>query len=211
MPTSRRMRRRREEDGEDTEFIAHRNVDDSQSENSLPSDDDGDADDSDLSEVERQESLTGGDETAKTANGAVQTNDGQADAVAAADPAVVDGPDASFALSQDTAAMMNGLKIAEDAPQEEVLDFEAPTGPAIVTSDPGPPSSGGLRRQDNFAEIRRKEHEDYKKKRGADPAFIPTRGSFFMHDQRSQHNGARLLGRGRGRGTVVGGPFSPAK
>jgi UDP-N-acetylenolpyruvoylglucosamine reductase len=109
--------------------------------------------------------------------------------------------------------MMNGLKISDGKPQEEAMDFEGAPGPAVVSSDAVVPSQGSLRRRDNFAEQKRKEHEEYKKKRDADPAFIPTRGSFFMHDHRHSQaqDGARLLGRGRGRGTVVGGPFSPAK
>lgn len=207
----RRLRRRRDEDGEDNDSVAQRN-DDLQSENSLPSDDDGDADDSDLSDTERPDSLSPEDQTTKAANGAAKAQDGQADAVAAASPAV-GGTEGGFAKSQDTEAMMNGLKISEATPQEEALDFEgAPSGPAVVTSDIPIPSHGGLRRQENFADRRRREHEEYKKKRDADPAFIPTRGSFFMHDQRSHaQDGARLLGRGRGRGIVVGGPFSPAK
>lgn len=188
------------------ESVAHR-ADDSQSDGSLPSDDDGDADDSDLSETERPDSLSPEDQTSKAANGTAKVQDAQADAVAAASPGIA-AADGSFARSQDTEAMMNGLKISEGGPQDEALDFETPTGPAVVTSDPRPPSQGGLRRQENFAERRRKEHEEYKKKRDADPAFIPTRGSFFMHDQRSH---AQMMGRGRGRGNVVGGPFSPAK
>jgi hypothetical protein len=186
----RRLRRRRDEDGEDNESIVQRRAADSQSENSLPSDDDGDADDSDLSEAERPGSLSPEDQTTKAANGAAKTENEQPDAVAAASPPVA-ATDGSFAKSQDTEAMMNGLKISEGGPQEEeTIEFE-----------------------ENFAERRRKEHEEYKKKRDADPAFIPTRGSFFMHDQRSHHapDGMRIMGRGRGRGAMVGGPFSPAK
>jgi hypothetical protein len=206
----RRLRRKRDEDGEDNESVAHRH-DDSQSDNSLPSDEDGDADDSDLSDTERPDSLSPEDQTTKATNGAVKVQDTQADAVAAASPAV-GGTDGSFAISQDTEAMMNGLKISDGGPQEEAVEFEKVTGPVVVTSDPPPAGAhGGLRRQENFADRKRREHEEYKKKRDADPAFIPTRGSFFMHDHRHGQDGVRLLGRGRGRGTVVGGPFSPAK
>jgi hypothetical protein len=186
-------------------------MDDSQSENSLPSDDDGDADDSDLSEIDQPELLSTQDQATK-ANGAVRPQDSQYDAGAAASPVAV-ANEGAFARSQDTAAMMNGLSISEDAPHEEALDFEGAPGPATASSDVATSQQGALRRRENFAEQRRKEHEEYKKKRDADPAFIPTRGAFFMHDQRSSQaqNGARLLGRGRGRGVVVGGPFSPAK
>ena len=102
---------------------------------------------------------------------------------------------------------------------KEAVEFEKATGPMVVTSDPQPAGAhGGLRRQENFADRRRREHEEYKKKRDADPAFIPTRGSFFMHDQRSAsgQNGFRQYGpRGGARGVratgPIGGPYSPAK
>jgi len=44
--------------------------------------------------------------------------------------------------------------------------------------------TGALRRE-TFAERKRREHEEYKKNRDSKPAFIPNRGAFFMHDQRS--------------------------
>ncbi|KIW07545.1 uncharacterized protein PV09_01504 [Verruconis gallopava] len=205
----RRLRRKREEDTEDSEPVVQ-HIDDSQSENSLPSDDDGDADDSDLSEAERPGSLSPEDQATK-ANGAVKSHGSEQEgtAVAPKTPAADMG---SFAQSEDTLAMMNGLKISDDASHTEALDFEGRPGPAVVTSDVPVRSPSSLRRRENFAELRRRDHEEYKKKRDADPAFIPNRGAFFMHDQRSTQaqNGSRLAGRGRGRGTMVGGPFSPA-
>ncbi|KAK6530135.1 hypothetical protein TWF694_003504 [Orbilia ellipsospora] len=51
-------------------------------------------------------------------------------------------------------------------------------------------------------ERKRREAEEYRKKRDADPAFVPNRGAFFMHDHRSEAagaNGFRPFGRGRGR------------
>jgi hypothetical protein len=64
-------------------------------------------------------------------------------------------------------------------------------------------------------ERRRREHEEYKKKRDQDPAFVPNRGAFFMHDHRHAGpaaNGFRPFGRGRGRGRAgIGGPYAPIK
>ena len=65
-------------------------------------------------------------------------------------------------------------------------------------------------------ERRRREHEDYKKQRDENPAFVPNRGAFFMHDHRHAGpaaNGFRPFGRGRGRGgrCGIGGPFAPGK
>ncbi|KAK6332909.1 hypothetical protein TWF696_002928 [Orbilia brochopaga] len=51
-------------------------------------------------------------------------------------------------------------------------------------------------------ERKRREAEEYRKKRESDPSFVPNRGTFFMHDHRSDSgggNGFRPFGRGRGR------------
>ncbi|EPS45182.1 hypothetical protein H072_828 [Dactylellina haptotyla CBS 200.50] len=56
--------------------------------------------------------------------------------------------------------------------------------------------------QETPLERKRREAEEYRKKRDADPAFVPNRGAFFMHDHRSESagaNGFRPFGRGRGR------------
>ena len=116
---------------------------------------------------------------------------------------------ASFDQTADTAAMMNGLKISnQNGSQEEAVDFEAP-GQVHTPSAPNGHPLSPIERQ-------RREHEEYKKKRDSNPAFIPNRGSFFMHDTRGQPNGQpppprgvwQARGRGRG-GANAGGPFSP--
>ena len=81
----------------------------------------------------------------------------------------------------DTEAMMNGLNLQATEGESINFDDATKTGP------------------------RRSEHEEYKRKRDGDPAFVPNRGGFFMHDQREQ-NGFR--GRGRGRGRI---PPTPAQ
>lgn len=102
--------------------------------------------------------------------------------------------------------MLNGLTIKDKSAEDDVVDFE--TGTA---ADAPAPAVAALDRSETFAERKRREHEEYKKKRDSDPAFIPNRGAFFMHDQRSapaQHGPRPFGGRG-GRGGI-GGPFSPA-
>jgi hypothetical protein len=94
--------------------------------------------------------------------------------------------------------MKGGFKAGDKASDDEAVDFE--TGD-IAEAAPA-------NRQETYAERRRREHEDYKKKKEADPAFIPNRGAFFMHDQRSAsgpNNGFRPFGRGQAR-TRGGGP-----
>lgn len=119
----------------------------------------------------------------------------------------------------DTELTLHGLSIADqpdsdsvqEAPVDEVTvsSPKSPSAPVIVSSSStARPQQGNRRRQ---------EHEDYKRRRDEDPAFVPNRGSFFMHDHRHPGpaaNGFRPFGRGRGRGGGrggVGGPYSPAK
>ncbi|KAL1310709.1 hypothetical protein AAFC00_000967 [Neodothiora populina] len=71
--------------------------------------------------------------------------------------------------------------------------------------------AGSGRRGVTVADKRRREHEEYKKKRDSDPTFIPNRGGFFMHDARiPEQRGFSQFGRGRGRGRgFAGAPFAP--
>jgi len=125
-------------------------------------------------------------------------------------------PDTTFTAMADTNAMMHGLGISEELRAQETVDFNETTDPAITTAVAPISSNGHL--PTTAAERQRREHMEYIKKRDADPAFIPNRGNFFMHDTRGQENGQPVRGRsawlGRGRGdrggASVGGPFSPA-
>jgi hypothetical protein len=218
MPAPRRprrdviRRRRIDDEGEDEGSITGPAIDDSHSEASLPSDDDGDADDSDLSETDVPDSL-GPDDAGSKTNGAVKPVllKKQEEGPLAIKPENIHGQ--SFAATQDTEAMMNGLQISEQPAPSEAMEFEATEdGPISDQQDASQTAPG---RQKIPLDRKRQEHEEYKKKRDADPAFIPTRGQFFMHDTRSGGtgpNGIKPFGRGAGRGReVIGGPFSPAK
>jgi hypothetical protein len=67
------------------------------------------------------------------------------------------------------------------------------------------------KRGETVADRRRREHDDYKKKRDTDPTFIPNRGNFFMHDARtSDQRGFSSYGRGRG-GRGRGIPQTPSR
>jgi hypothetical protein len=119
-----------------------------------------------------------------------------------------------FQASADTEAMMNGLSTARhESAQEEVVDFEEAGSNRAVAAVPRQTNGDGL----SAAEKQRREHEEYRRNRDSNPAFIPNRGNFFMHDTRGQNSGPPPVirggwpARGRGRGTAhVGGPFSPA-
>ena len=108
------------------------------------------------------------------------------------------------ATTNDTEAMLNGLNVPTEV-EDEGTNFED------LANQPGGESQEGITSlepaeitmSDSVSERRRREHEEYKKKRDTDPAFVPNRGVFFMHDHRSAapgQNGFRPFGRGRGRG-----------
>ena len=114
----------------------------------------------------------------------------------------------------DTDAMLNGLKIS--GTEDEGVAFEDLGNQAgVQVPEDVVQGSSEFITGESLGEKRRREHEEYKKKRDADPAFVPNRGGFFMHDHRSAapgQNGFRPFGRGRGRGRgAVKGPFSPSR
>ncbi|CAK3949154.1 Hypothetical predicted protein [Lecanosticta acicola] len=128
----------------------------------------------------------------------------------------------NFKAVADTEAMINGLQIGEQT-SEEVADFDSLDRHVSSLTGAGDASQPVMSSTlihgyaQSGAERQSREHEDYKRRRDADPAFIPNRGNFFMHDTRSHaaHSNAPVRGawntRGRGRGGPnVGGPFSPA-
>ncbi|KAF1939430.1 hypothetical protein EJ02DRAFT_256766 [Clathrospora elynae] len=205
--TTNIARRRRTDDEDENQSVATL-ADGSQSDASLLSDvdEDADADNSDLSEVDSAPSLTQGKPKRK-AHGARDAKPRPNASSRQPSPPIVRS-DAAFAALRETEMMMNGLEMVEDGKEAEAVDFE--TGLAAADSAPAVGAPGS--RNETLGERRRREHEEYKKKRDSDPAFIPNRGAFFMHDQRHApgQNGFRPAGRGRGRGAPVGGPFSPA-
>ncbi|KAK3640358.1 hypothetical protein LTR56_011956 [Elasticomyces elasticus] len=218
-------RRRVDDEGEDDDGPS--TVADSQSEGSVISDADDD-DASSVAEAGATESNRGGAVEARseasTADGAKESrqvrkprNKGKKSQVSTQEQTSPEKPAASFKTVPDTEAMMNGLQIDEAAQAQEAVDFETmdhDTAPAPAVL--APPTTNGNTVQPPTQP--RREHEEYRRKRDADPAFVPNRGNFFMHDTRAQGHGQQppvarggFAGRGRGRGGLnVGGPFSPA-
>ena len=213
-----RRRRRVEEEGEDEASAATGVAEDSLSEGSVLSDldedadADADADDSDLSETDGPEIVDGSQkpDMARLGNDMLGKESAPEKAPSATPPAP------SFKRQTDTEAMMNGMNIPDALAEEEAVDFEQMgIESQQLQQDIAGGNNGPGGRSETLAERKRREHEEYKKKRDSDPAFIPNRGNFFMHDHRTDspgQNGFKPFGRGRGRGRVaVGGPFSPAK
>lgn len=184
-------RRRRADGDEDDESVEA--MDDSQSDVSVASDLDNtldaDADASDLSEAES---------TDPPSNDAVPDK-----------PEHGHGKKTKHIKKDSVSSAVNGgERMSKDAP---VSSVEAPTSTEVATAPAGAPivsSQPQPKRSETAADRRKREHDDYKKKRDTDPTFIPNRGNFFMHDARTpDQRGFSSYGRGRGRGR--GGPVAP--
>jgi len=185
--------------------VATEVADDSQSDVSLPSDidEDADADNSDLSETDSPQSLREKKrDDKKNASPGVTRTRPQSGTRRAPSPPIARS-DAAFVASKDTELMRSGLKPAEKDSGDEAVDFE--TGRVAVEAPQA------TNRPETAAERRRREHEDYQKRRAEDPTFTPTRGPFYQHDVRSApgHPGFRPFGRGGGgRGGRGGGSMA---
>lgn len=112
----------------------------------------------------------------------------------------------AFATSADTEAMMNGLRVTDGREAEQELNLDGSVSDdALVRPDK---ESAKLEvpvapRHETLAQKARREHQEYLKQRDSNPAFVPNRGGFFLHDDRSTSGPAfwnRPYGRGRGRG-----------
>ena len=205
-----RSRRRIEDEGEEEEgSVAAGPEEDSLSEGSVISDadDDADAEGSDGSELLPAETR----DAKPKITGSVRSPASQKSKPG------IHRPPIKPALSKvmaDTELMMNGLQLSGEVDDGEEVNFEDIGQNFESQPQRGSPSRNPLADPVvSIGERRRIEHEEYKKKRDADPAFVPNRGGFFMHDHRSasqSQNGFRPFGRGRGRGRgdTTGPPLS---
>jgi hypothetical protein len=190
-------RRRRADGDEDEESVT--GVDDSQSEASVASDLDNTADtldaDADASESSDADSIVPlpVDKTVAQSVGPAKTGRTRSKK---SKGTKTDRPSSN--LNNDE------LVKQESVTGESEVSANA-AGAPIVSSESGP-----ARRGETVADRRRREHDDYRKKRDTDPTFIPNRGNFFMHDARTtDQRGFGSYGRGRGRGRGI--PQAPSR
>jgi len=208
-----KSRRRVEDDGEEEGSVAAGAEEDSLSEGSVISDADDDADAEGSDGDDSGSPIPGSSTTQPVANGHSDKSSHPAPR-----PTATQGKPSLTATTGDTETMMNGLKVSEEVDdkgvefedlgkQPEVLQPQDVAPQHVAPQDPS-----GVPVTENIPERRRREHEEYKKKRDADPAFVPNRGGFFMHDHRSAapgQDGFMSFGRGRGRG--IGRPFPSSR
>ncbi|KAG6003823.1 hypothetical protein E4U21_001678 [Claviceps maximensis] len=215
MPAPRRRkighRRRVEDEGDDDGRTEAPDLDDdSLTEGSISDDDAGQ--DSDTSNAD-EASPTSSHGATKPSNGGAA----RASSARTSGNGLIPGANGNAKKVSDTDMMLHGLSTEDkNAPSQEVHFDQVALSPPKSPSAPVVVSSASAMKQQPGAQVerRRQEHEDYKRRREEDPAFVPNRGSFFMHDHRHPGpagNGFRPFGRGRGRGGRfgVGGPYTP--
>lgn len=218
MATTRRRKivsRRRADDEGDEDYDID---DDSLTDGSVASDDHDLANDSDTSNVDEASPTSPAvrKSQARAANGHAGTKSSKGSGSSATRSGSKTSQPGQTTIS-DAESMMNGLSVSDKTEQAQETDHgineetqpTKSTAPLVVSSS----SAAMDQSQDHTQDRRRREHDDYRKKRDEDPAFVPNRGAFFMHDHRHAGpaaNGFRPFGRGaRGRGRGIGGPFAP--
>lgn len=116
----------------------------------------------------------------------------------------------------DTDVMLNGVRGADDAVEVDFADMgeddveskaptleqeEEPVGVEVEEAEEEE-EQAEEKSVEKPQDKRRGDHEDYKKRRDADPTFVPNRGGFYLHDHRHAEgsNGFRPFARGGARG-----------
>lgn len=206
MPAGRRSqdligRRRRgagDSDGEEEEGIL--GADDSQSEASVATGAEGhETTHGSLADEQASEVGVGKTKDQDPANGAahIAQTQGQ-DAHSKSPSSSAANQMSAFATPADTQTMLNGAADATSGEKDQVADFSEQS----IGED-----SKAFTKAAGTSDRRRREQEQQRPKRDADPTFIPSRGNFFMHDARASDQrgyAGPARGRGRGRGFASG-------
>jgi hypothetical protein len=185
-----RRRRRRDEEGEDEGSLEGELEDDSLSEGSVishPGDDEDDADGegSDESDGEASSSPHLDRTNGPQVNGLVPEINQRSGRRHSSSS----GKRHTATAVSDTEAMMNELTLSDQTNEVAEIHFDDMKGePGSLTgrTPSAPPTEA---KRGTFAERKRREHERYAKERDENPAFVPTRGRFFLHDKRSTESG----------------------
>lgn len=189
--------------------------DDSLTDGSIASDEHDQADDSDTSNVDEMSPTTPNAHKAVGHGGAKRGLRGQSKGLMASKHA----PTQIDAAVGDNEIMLNRLSLADKEDTATEINFDdieqegarKDAAPIVVSSD-----TASRDQRMPLQDLKRREHEEYRRKRDEDPTFVPNRGGFFLHDHRHagpSANGFRPFprgARGRGRGGF-GGHFAPVR
>lgn len=173
-------RKRREDEGEDESSLAGEVVDDSLSEGSADSRQD--EEDADGEGSESEDDTTTAAEVEKVNGGQVDGREmGQPQRRSSTSP----GKPGLKKTASDTEATLNGLEISggegdRSGGLEEGREVQPGRTPSAPPTEP---------KKEPLASRKRREHEKFAREREQNPALVPTRGSFFLHDQRTNEAG----------------------
>lgn len=196
-------RRRVDEEGED-EDVGIDEVDDSQSDASLLSDDQASSEGSELSEAEETTLRNKNGDGSKLHRLTRKSKHTKSTTSIQPMPADISAPGPMFTATADMDAMANGLGGREHVVVAESVVFEddamVQQGEQTTEASIDKPSQPGLAsKRESYVARARRETEGPKDKGPANPAFVPNRGGFFMHDYRNESGNQGGFGRGRGR------------
>ncbi|KAE8145067.1 CASC3/Barentsz eIF4AIII binding-domain-containing protein [Aspergillus avenaceus] len=203
-------RKRRDEEGEDEGSVDGELEDDSLSDGSgisNPDDDDADAEGSDDSDEDDVSTSPQVDTNGRhRVNGRVPKASHQLPRRHSASP----GKRPLITTLSDTETMMNGLKISDSSGEVAEVHFDDLKGGVIQQKERTPSAPPTEPKRDNILERKRRENEKVTKEKEESPAFVPTRGSFFLHDKRSTEtvmNGHKAFNKSKSRpyGLIVDG------
>lgn len=203
MPPARRKnliasRRRRQDEGEEEGSVAGDFDDDSISEGSAASNGDGAvAAGSDSSDDEQESTKQDAPRSVKSSN---RHNDQSRDAVLSTGRTATSNGISE--LSAVTQAISHGTRETDHSQEKEDSHVSDQLPSTEVTSAQNESAVPTAPRHETLAQRTRREHQEYIKQRNANPAFVPNRGGFFLHDDRSANSNGppRPFVRGRGRG-----------
>ncbi|KAJ6153821.1 hypothetical protein N7470_006780 [Penicillium chermesinum] len=169
-------RQRRDEEGEDEGPPAAEVEDDSLSEGSAESHQDDE--DADVEASETEDEVTAGPDklNGKKLNGREQRY-------------ISPSPDKPGlkATASDTEAMLNGLTISNDTEEDSLGQINDNQEPPTSRTPSAPPTES---KREPLATKKKRENDKYVKEREQNPAFVPTKGSFFLHDNRAAETGS---------------------
>lgn len=182
-------RKRRDQEGEDEGPGNEELDDDSLSDGSVIShQDDDDADgegsegtDDDVSIPPQQDKTNG-----LQVNGRATQTAQRPDRLKSASPA----KPLMTSTASDTEAMLNGMKVSGQGSGVAEIHFDELKEEPGTQTGRTPSAPPAEPKRESFVERKRREHEKYVKERDANPAFVPTRSSYFLHDKRSSDAGS---------------------
>lgn len=207
-PTRRHIgasrRKRRDDEGEDEGSLVGELDDDSLSEGSVDSHLEDEDADGEVSESDEEASTTV--DTGKLKLNGRTTNGRDPNQTEQHRSTTPRKPRLKMTVS-DTEAMLNGLMLSDDGDEVHFDRLGDQRGLQTGRTPSAPPTEP---KRETLAAKKRREHEKYVKEREQNAAFVPTRGSFFLHDKRTSDagsNGHRPFNKGKSRpvGLIVDG------